>query len=87
MLDDLIDRGTAAAQWDWRLTVVIAILSVFASTQLITSVRSTLAVWQTGEVKTPAIAPYAVPFAGNLFSFAFDTKRYFDRLLYVFGEI
>lgn len=77
MLDNMADRGLAAASWDWRLTVVGAVLSVFVVTRVITTLRSTIALRAIGTGKTPPIVPYSIPGVGNMLGFAFDTVNFF----------
>jgi hypothetical protein len=78
MLDKIV---AAVGEWDSRLMIAFGILAPFVVTQLITSIRSLLARWKKGDTKIPAIVPYATPFAGNLFAFAFDTKKFLDNIM------
>ncbi len=82
MLDELLAQGAAVIQWDLRLTVAAAILSTFFLTQIVTSVRSNVALRRSGDGKTPPIMPYAVPVLGNLLAFAFDTKSLLGNIVY-----
>lgn len=79
MLDTI--GAAIAGEWDFRAKLALGIVAPFVLTQLITSIRSLLALWQNGDAKTPAIAPYATPFAGNLFAFAFDTRKFLDNIV------
>jgi len=81
MMESLLEGGAAAAQWDFRITSVVIFLSVFVLTQAITTIRSYIALSQTGDSKTPPIVPYAIPGVGNLFPFVFDTKEFYTKMM------
>jgi hypothetical protein len=81
MLDDIIDHSIAVMGWDWRLTTLGTILSVFITTRIITTLRSNLALQATGNEKTPPIVPYVVPGIGNMFDFAFDTRNFLGWMM------
>jgi hypothetical protein len=81
MFDEILDQGVAAIQWDLRITVAIGLLSILALTRIITSVRSNVALWRSGDGKTPPIMPYAVPGIGNMLAFAFDTKSLLSTIM------
>ncbi|KAH7342494.1 cytochrome P450 [Rhexocercosporidium sp. MPI-PUGE-AT-0058] len=85
MFDEILDQGVAAIQWDLRITVAIGLLSILALTRIITSVRSNVALWRSGDGKTPPIMPYAVPGIGNMLAFAFDTKSLLSTIIDRFG--
>jgi len=75
MFDEIIDQGAAAIRWDSRISVAAGLLSIVIFTRLITSLRSRIALWQSGSEKIPPILPYSLPGLGNLLAFAFDTKN------------
>lgn len=85
MLDDLLDHGVNAIQWDLRVTIAVTILSVFAGTFILTSLQSNSALYgasgKKDAVRTPPIMPYAIPVAGNLFAFAFDTRAFIGKIV------
>jgi hypothetical protein len=81
MLESLLEGGAAAFQWDLRVTAVVLFLSVLVLTHVITSAQSHIALSQTGDAKTPPKVPYAVPGVGNLFSFLFDTKEFYSKMM------
>jgi hypothetical protein len=83
MLDNIWFAISPMSKWDLKATVALAILAPFVLTQLITSLRSLLTLSRQGDAKTPVIVPYVTPFAGNLFAFAFDTKKFIDNLMLV----
>ncbi|KFY81326.1 hypothetical protein V500_11534 [Pseudogymnoascus sp. VKM F-4518 (FW-2643)] len=75
MFDNLVAEGYSLAQRDWRLTAVVTSLLPFVLTYLITSLRAFLAANNKGDSRSAPIAPYAVPFFGNLISFLYDNER------------
>ncbi|KFY18446.1 hypothetical protein V493_08610 [Pseudogymnoascus sp. VKM F-4281 (FW-2241)] len=75
MFDDLVADGYSLAQRDWRVTAVVASLLPFVFTYLITSLRAILAANNKSDSRSVPIAPYAVPFFGNLISFLYDNER------------
>lgn len=83
MFNDLVAEGYSLAQGDWRITVVVASLLPFALTYLITSLRAFLAANNKGDSRSAPIAPYAVPFLGNLISFLYDNERAVRNALFV----
>jgi hypothetical protein len=80
MFDDMVDYGRTAVYWDWRLTVVVSLLSVFVATRILTSIRSSLAFRATGVEKRPPIVPYSMPVIGNMLDFAFNTMQFLSSL-------
>jgi hypothetical protein len=61
------------------ITLGISILlAPFLLTYLTTWLRGTLAAKRSGTEKTPPLVPYAIPFLGSLFAFAFDTCHFID---------
>lgn len=83
MFDDLVSEGYSLAQHDWRLTAVVASLLPFVLTYLITSLRAFLAANNKSDSRSAPIAPYAVPFFGNLISFLYDNERAIRNALFV----
>ncbi|KFY51268.1 hypothetical protein V497_09285 [Pseudogymnoascus sp. VKM F-4516 (FW-969)] len=81
MFDDIVAEGYSLAQRDWRLTALVASLVPFALTYTITSLLAFLAANNKGDSRSPPIAPYAVPFFGNLFAFLFDNERFVRNAL------
>ena len=83
MFDGLVAEGYSLAQRDWQLTVVVVSLLPFVLTYLITSLRAFLAANNKSDSRSAPIAPYAVPFLGNLFSFLYDNERAVRKALFV----
>lgn len=67
--------------WDWRALSLAAILSPFLISYLLTTFLCYIAVRSRDGDKVPAIDPSADFLFGNLFTFAFDTRRYLTRLM------
>lgn len=84
MIDNIIETGNALIQWDVRVTAIASFLLIFILTQVITSVRSTVALRAEGDGKTPPIEPYSIPLLGNLISFAFNTEAFLGKIMLVF---
>ncbi|KAF4624149.1 hypothetical protein G7Y89_g14024 [Cudoniella acicularis] len=87
MLDSLLTQAAALTDTGWRVKAgafVTLLFTIFAATKLITSIRSSLAV-STKSKSSPPLAPYSIPFLGNLVVFAFDTKAFLDGLRKKFG--
>lgn len=76
MLDRLIEKGLGALQWDIRLTTLVAFLSVFALTRLVTTIQFYVMKSQTGVGKSPAVVPYSVPILGSLIPFGADSYTF-----------
>lgn len=83
MFDDLVAEGYSLAQRDWQLTAVVASLLPFVLTYLVTSLRAFLAANNKSDSRSAPIAPYAVPFFGNLFSFLNNNERTIRNALFV----
>lgn len=83
MFDDIVAEGYSLAQRDWRLTALVASVVPFALTYIITSLLAFLAANNKSHSRSPPIAPYAVPFFGNLFAFLFDNERFVRNALFV----
>jgi hypothetical protein len=54
------------------------LLAPFLLTYLTTWFRGIIAAKRPGTGKAPPLVPYAIPFIGSLFSFAFDTCNFID---------
>ena len=66
-----------------RLAIALFLLyNIFILTITVTSIRSIFGARkpQDGFVKDPPIAPYSIPFLGNLYAFASDTKSCLSNL-------
>ncbi|PVH80017.1 cytochrome P450 [Cadophora sp. DSE1049] len=85
MFDEILDQGAAAFRWDLRISVAAGLLSIVILTRAITSIRSKIALWRSGDEKTPPILPYFLPGLGNLLAFAFDTKNLLSIIIEKYG--
>ncbi|KAE8443147.1 hypothetical protein EG329_002316 [Mollisiaceae sp. DMI_Dod_QoI] len=85
MIDNVFEKGVAIIQWDVRLTVAVSFISIFLLTQVITSVRSSIALRSKGNIKTPPLMPYSIPGLGNLVAFAFDTQAFLTNIVKIYG--
>ncbi|ESZ99173.1 hypothetical protein SBOR_0457 [Sclerotinia borealis F-4128] len=71
--------------WDWRAAALAACICPFLISYLLTTIYSFIIVSSKNEDKPPAIDPSADFVFGNLFAFAFGTRRYLAYLINRFG--
>ncbi|KAB8301307.1 hypothetical protein EYC80_003188 [Monilinia laxa] len=71
--------------WNWRAVSVAVILSPFLISYLLTTLLSYITVHIKDGDKAPAVDPSADFLFGNLFTFAFDTRRYLTHLINRYG--
>lgn len=70
-----------AIRWDWKLVLVLVVISIFPATYLVTSLRSMKALSSRKQYgKRPPILPYWIPFLGSLASFVRDGPRLAAKL-------
>lgn len=72
MANNIFNHAASLLFWDWRATTFVVLLSPFMITYLVTFLRSTLALRQQTDGRSPPISPYFVPIFGNLVEFLYD---------------
>lgn len=80
----VLSQALRQEQWDWKVILgmgVVWVVGLVLVTSLATSLKSTILLWQRGDAKTPPIAPYNIPVAGNLVQFAFNTHNFLSSLM------
>ncbi|PQE18726.1 hypothetical protein CJF30_00009709 [Rutstroemia sp. NJR-2017a BBW] len=74
------------ATWEGRAYALILCLCPFVLSYFLTSVLSASSIRSNHDNKSPPIDPSADFIFGNLFAFAFDTRRYFAHLIKRYGN-
>ncbi|PQE15500.1 hypothetical protein CJF32_00006861 [Rutstroemia sp. NJR-2017a WRK4] len=74
------------ATWEGRAYALILCLCPFVLSYFLTSVLSASSIRSNHDNKSPPIDPSADFIFGNLFAFAFDTRRYFAHLITRYGN-
>ncbi|KAM3066348.1 hypothetical protein ACMFMG_003143 [Clarireedia jacksonii] len=74
------------ATWEGRASALMLCLCLFVSSYFFTSILSAASIRSNHDDKPPPIDPSVDLIFGNLFAFAFDTRRYFAHLINRFGH-
>lgn len=79
MIGDITAHIASALLSKWQLSLGIALLSIAASTYLITTILFHRKCRDTQDGREPPTVPYCVPFIGNVFSFVADTRGFLSK--------